>query len=250
VAACGVTSIIFGVLYGSYLGIEDAIKPLWIQPKNNIMTILIITILAGVVLLSLGLIIGIFNAWRARDWPNFYFANNGLAGLLLYWSILGLGAGIALIKNPAFTTVFIVLAVISGITIMFSDVFKRLVANEHPLIEGGIGIYAIQAIFELFESLISFLSNSLSYVRVGAFAVAHGFLSGVIFTMADLVSPAGHNILWFLVVAFGTVFLVGFEGLIVGIQTMRLEYYEFFSKFFKGGGLKYEPLLVNTTTEK
>ena len=155
-----------------------------------------------------------------------------------------------MLKIPALTDVCIVLTAVGAVAILFSDVFKRLVANERPLIEGGIATYAIQAFFELFETMISFLSNSLSFVRVGAFAVAHGFVSGVIFTMADLVSPVGHNIFWFLIVAIGTIVVVGFEGLIVGIQTMRLEYYELFSKFFKGGGLKYEPLLVNTIVDK
>ncbi len=85
------------------------------------------------------------------------------------------------------------------------------------------------------KRLISYLSNSLSYVRVGAFAVAHVGLRQVIFILAEMVSPS-HGIGYWIVVVLGNLFIVGFEGLIVGIQTMRLEYYEFFSKFFKGGG--------------
>lgn len=88
---------------------------------------------------------------------------------------------------------------------------------------------------------MSYLSNSLSYVRVGAFAVAHVGLSMVIFILAKLADPA-HSVGYWIVVAIGTLFIVGFEGLIVGIQTMRLEYYEFFSKFFTGGGSRFEPL--------
>jgi V/A-type H+-transporting ATPase subunit I len=110
-------------------------------------------------------------------------------------------------------------------------------------VESGLGTYAIQAFFELFETAISFLSNSLSYVRVGAFAVAHAGLSGVIFILAEMVSP-GKGIGYWIVVALGNLFIVGFEGLIVGIQTMRLEYYEFFSKFFTGGGMRYEPIAL------
>jgi V/A-type H+-transporting ATPase subunit I len=97
--------------------------------------------------------------------------------------------------------------------------------------------------------LISLLSNSLSYVRVGAFAVAHGGLSAVVFILADLASPARGAGYW-IVIAMGNLFIVGFEGLIVGIQTMRLEYYEFFSKFFTGGGTRFTPLILLPTADE
>jgi len=126
---------------------------------------------------------------------------------------------------------------------MFSGVLIRLVERERPLIEGGLATYAIQAPMELFETVISFLSNSLSYVRIGAFAIAHGVLSSVVFLLAELVSP-GRGIGYWLIVAIGNVGIVIYEGLIVGIQAMRLSYYELFSKFFTGGGMRFEPLSI------
>ena len=126
---------------------------------------------------------------------------------------------------------------------MFSEVLIHVVEKHRPLIDGGLGTYAIQAIVELFETLISMLSNSLSYVRIGAFAVAHGGLSAVIFILAGMVGSP-HSVGYWIVVLIGQLFIVGFEGLIVGIQTMRLEYYEFFSKFFSGGGMRYKPLTL------
>jgi V/A-type H+-transporting ATPase subunit I len=119
------------------------------------------------------------------------------------------------------------------------------VEGERPLVEGGIGTYAIQAPMELFETVISFLSNSLSYVRVGAFAIAHVVLSSVVFLMAELLSP-GHGIGYWIVVVIGNIGIVLYEGLIVGIQAMRLSYYELFSKFFSGGGMRFEPLTLIT----
>jgi len=124
---------------------------------------------------------------------------------------------------------------------MFSELLKHLVEGHRPLIDGGIGLYLFQAAVELFENLISLLSNTLSYVRVGAFAVAHAGLSSAIFILAALVSPT-HGIGYLIVAVLGNLFIAGFEGLIVGIQTLRLEYYEFFGKFFTGGGMSYEPL--------
>jgi V/A-type H+-transporting ATPase subunit I len=76
---------------------------------------------------------------------------------------------------------------------------------------------------------------------VGAFAVAHGGLSAVVFILAEMVSPT-RGLGYWIVVALGNLFIIGFEGLIVGIQTMRLEYYELFSKFFRGGGMRFAPL--------
>jgi V/A-type H+-transporting ATPase subunit I len=68
-------------------------------------------------------------------------------------------------------------------------------------------------------------------------------LSAVIFILADMVGSP-HSAAYWIVILLGQLFIVGFEGLIIGIQTMRLEYYEFFSKFFSGGGMPYKPLTL------
>jgi V/A-type H+/Na+-transporting ATPase subunit I len=174
---------------------------------------------------------------------------------LLYWSLLGIAASALLPAFPVPTLVFGLLAIVAALMVMFSEVFKHLIEGHRPLIEDGIFTYLIQAGVELFETLISSLSNSVSYVRVGAFAVAHGGLSSVIFILAELMGGGQgivSAIVYWLIVILGNLFIVGFEGLIVGIQTMRLEYYEFFSKFFEGGGMSYEPLtpLATARSEK
>jgi V/A-type H+-transporting ATPase subunit I len=107
-------------------------------------------------------------------------------------------------------------------------------------------MYLIQSFMNLFETVISQLSNTLSFVRVGAFAVAHGGISMAIFALAGDVP----NFKFWLVVLLGNLFIIGFEGLIVGIQTMRLNYYEFLGKFFTGGGMRFEPLAVTPTKEE
>lgn len=247
IAICGLVATVFGFLYGSIFGYENVLPALWMHPLDNILTILMVAVGAGVVLLTLGFLIGIFNAWVSRDWAHLFFGHNGISGFLLYWSLLGLGGSLAkLIPVPPI--VFGVLAIVAGLAIMFSELLIRLVDGERPLIEGGIATYAIQAPVELFEMVISLLSNSLSYVRVGAFAVAHGGLSSAIFILAKLVGPE-FGIGYWVVVALGNLFIVGFEGLIVGIQTMRLSYYEFFSKFFTGGGMRFEPITLSPKGE-
>jgi V/A-type H+-transporting ATPase subunit I len=261
VLACGAVAMIFGFLYGSLFGSEAffhdlfGFGALWIEPLHEINQILAVSIGAGVVILSLGFLLNIYNAWRAREWGRLLFDHHGVAGLLLYWSLLGIGASALLPAFPVPTLVFVILAIVAALMVMFSEVFKHLLEGHRPLVEDGIFTYLIQAGVELFETLISSLSNSVSYVRVGAFAVAHGGLSSVIFILAELMG-GGEGIfsviVYWLIVVVGNLFIVGFEGLIVGIQTMRLEYYEFFSKFFEGGGMSYEPLtpLATARSEK
>jgi V/A-type H+/Na+-transporting ATPase subunit I len=241
ITACGGVAFVFGFVYGSIFGFEEVIHPLWIHPMEHIMDILLITIGAGIILLNIGFFINIFNNWKQREWAHVLFGQTGLSGVLLYWGMIGMLAAGYFGKQFVPPAILLVLIAIGAIGVMFAEVFKHLIEGHRPLIVGGVGTFVIQSFFEIFETFISFLSNSLSYVRVGAFAVAHGGLSAVIFVLGEMVSP-NHGIGYWIVVALGNLFIVGFEGLIVGIQTMRLEYYEFFSKFFKGGGLRYEPL--------
>lgn len=249
ITGCGLSATVFGFLYGSVFGFEEVIPALWFHPVKHMLDILMIAVLAGLVLLSIAFILGLINAYKAKDWPRFWIDHFGVAGLVLYWSLIGVVGSTALPNFPIPQVVFTVLALVSGVVVMFAEVFKHLMIGHRPLIEGSLGIYFIQAFFEIFETVISYLSNSLSFVRVGAFAVAHGGLSTAIFILAELASPTKGFGYW-LTILLGNLFIVGFEGLIVGIQTMRLSYYEFFGKFFTGGGLRYEPLNVRPTAHE
>ena len=268
IAYCGASAAIFGVLYGSFFGFEGehfehvfgfAFPPLWISPIHEILPILIIAIDVGIVLLVIAYLLAIFNQIRSREYAHLVFGHNGIVGLSLYLSLLGL-LGSALGGSPIAPRVavaigslplpFPILALIFGLGIMFSEVFINMMEGHRPLIEGhGIGgmiMYFVQAFMDLFETLISQLSNTLSYVRVGAFAVAHGGLSLAIFNLAGEQLDLG----FWITVIIGNIFIIGFEGLIVGIQTMRLHYYEFLGKFFTGGGMRFEPLAVTPAKEE
>ena len=240
-AACGATATLFGFLYGSVFGFEDLFRPLWIRPLEDIMDILLGAIVIGVGLLSLGMISNIINAALAHRWGRLLFDHNGLAGLTFYWSLVGLAAGAFAGDLPISPTLLAAGAVVSGLAVTFSEFLERLVEGHRPLVEGSAGTYLMQVPFELFEMIIGLLSNTLSYVRMGAFAVAHGALSLVVFIMAEIISPA-HGVGYWVVVVLGNLFVIGFEGMIVGIQTLRLEYYELFSKFFSGNGVHFRPL--------
>ncbi len=241
VIACGITSAIFGFIYGSIFGFEDILAPLWIRPMENIIDILLVTAGSGAALLSLGMFQNIINMVRTRHWGRFLFGHHGLAGLFFYWSLIGLGVSAFTSTVSLNPNLFALTCLISGLCVTFSEALEHLVGGHRPLITESLGTYLMRAIFELFETLIGLLSNTLSYVRMGAFAVAHGALSLVVFIIANALSNT-HGLGYWLVIVLGNLFVIGFEGMIVGIQTLRLEYYEFFSKFFTGGGVRYHPL--------
>ena len=98
-------------------------------------------------------------------------------------------------------------------------------------------MFFVQGVFELFEVCLSYFSNTLSFVRVGAFAVSHAAMMEVVLKLAGAEAGPPN---W-LVVVLGNLFVCGMEGLIVGIQVLRLEYYELFSRFYRGTGREFKP---------
>jgi V/A-type H+-transporting ATPase subunit I len=249
IAACGLATTVFGFLYGSLFGFEDILPAIIFRPMGNPLVALAFAISVGVVLLSIGYLVNIVNAWTTHDWGDLLFHPHGVAGLVLYCSLVGLAVEVIISKYPIPPAVFGLLALLTGLAVMFSELLSLLI-ERHPLeLEGGVVTYTFRSLFELFEVLISLLSNSISFVRVGAFAIAHVGLVEVVFIMAQLVSP-GQGAGYWLVIVLGNLFIIGFEGVIVGIQTLRLTYYEFFSKFFNGGGMRYEPLTLQLKAEK
>lgn len=244
ITACGMVSMLFGALYGSVFGFEEIVEPIWLSPLSDIMRLLITTLAGGAVLLTLASLLSIINAAIRKDWVNMVFSGKGIAGLLLYWALISLVLSMLLAAFPISKNVLIVLIIVCILMMMSAEFLEHLVHDVKPIFKGGFLLYFITAFFELFETLISFLSNSLSYVRVGAFAVAHAGLSQVVMILAQMVSP-DRGVAYWIVILLGNIFIIGFEGMIVSIQTLRLEYYEFFSKFFRGGGTRYRPLQIS-----
>jgi V/A-type H+-transporting ATPase subunit I len=272
IAYCGAASTIFGFLYGSVFAFEGEhfshtfgfeFRPIWISPINNILSILGLAIDLGIILLTIGYVLGIITHARYRNWGQMIFGHNGVVALLFYICFLGLLGGflgrtpiapqiaVAISKWPV---PFPALALLFGLMIMFSEVFIHLMEGHRPLFEGhGVGgfiMYLVQAFMDWFEVVISQLSNTLSYVRIGAFAVAHGGLSLAFFRLAELIGGSNLGIGYWIMLIVGNIFFVTLEALIVGIQTMRLHYYEFLGKFFTGGGMRFEPLAVTPTEEE
>ncbi|HZJ23828.1 MAG TPA: V-type ATPase 116kDa subunit family protein [Anaerolineales bacterium] len=264
----GFFATVFGFLYGSIFGFEGHLveeylhfhfEPLWLSPLENILTILGFAIDAGIIILLFGYLLGLFNNIRTKDWAHFWFGHTGVVALIFYICFLALLGGfladtaiapkvaVAISQLPL---PFPLLAAIFGLGIMFSGFLRNVVEGHSPLIEGkgigGILMFFVQSFMDLFEGVISMLSNTLSFVRVGAFAVAHGGLSLAIFSLAGEEPDLG----FWITIILGNIFIIGFEGLIVYIQTMRLHYYEILGKFFHGGGMRFEPLTLTPRKEE
>ena len=113
----------------------------------------------------------------------------------------------------------------------------KLIQRKEGALRQKWGEYITENIFELFEVMLSFLSNVISYVRIGAFAVSHAGMMLVVTAMASMLGGAGE----IAVLIFGNIFVICLEGLIVGIQCLRLQFYEFFSRFYAGNGQPFKP---------
>jgi V/A-type H+/Na+-transporting ATPase subunit I len=247
VAICGAMATIFGVLYGALFGFDNIIQPLWLRPLERTTDILLFAIAFGVVTLTLGMVYHVIDvatttihrpSWR---WGEAILDRNGVAGIVFYWSLIGMGALFMGAQIPVGTGLLLPVAIVSGMLIALAALVKPALQGEPVGQEEGLVMTITEGFFELFETLLSMMSNTLSYVRIGAFAIAHGALSLVVFILANMVDP-GRAVGYWIVVVLGNLVVIGFEGIIVGIQTLRLEYYELFSKFYDAGGTRYHPL--------
>ncbi|MBN1246725.1 MAG: hypothetical protein JXC32_03665 [Anaerolineae bacterium] len=241
VSVCGVVSIIFGILYGSLFGFEGVLPAVWLRPLERTEDILVATVLFGVAMLTIGMIYNVIGCLQRGLLGEALFSHNGLAGLVFFSTLVGFGAALLMPQAPVSMDVLLPVSLLSASAIALSGVLAPRIDGRQATAEGGLVMTVMEGFFELFETVISLMSNTLSYVRMGAFAVAHGALSLVVFILAELISP-GRGAGYWIVVVLGNAFVIGFEGMIVGIQTLRLEYYELFSKFFTGGGVPFSPL--------
>ena len=249
IGTAGIFSTFFGLMFGSVFGFEDVIPALWLHPVSamadvpflgKLNTVFVVAIVFGMFLILLTMIFHIINAVRQKDVENIWFDQNAVAGLIFYGSLVTV---ILLFMTGHKLPAGIVLGIMFGIPliiIMLKEPLTRLVKKESPMIEGRRKEYCIllQSFFELFEVMLSYLSNTLSFVRIGAFAVSHAAMMEVVLMLAGAEAGSPN---W-LVVIGGNIFVTAMEGLIVGIQVLRLEYYEMFSRFYQRKRKTFPPL--------
>ena len=245
-SCCGFFSTIFGFLFGSIFGFEDIIHPVWLRPMQHMTnlpfigrlnTVFIVAVSLGMGIILLTMILNIINSYRSRDPERTFFDTNGLAGFVFYAGLV-LTIVLYMTENPIPASALLVIMFGLPLVIMFfKEPLTHLVERKSRIMPKEKGMFVVQGFFELFEVLLSYFSNTLSFVRVGAFAVSHAAMMEVVLMLSG--HEAG-TVNW-LVVVLGNLFVCGMEGLIVGIQVLRLEYYELFSRFYRGTGRAFKP---------
>ena len=256
-----ISSSIMGLLTGEFFGTETLLEPFaeWVtglfgkphapilklmpngDPKSIYAMFGVFGVAVGIGFLinTCGLVINIINNISRKKYGDAFFGKNGLAGAIFFWYVIGLVLRIVLLHHKIAVYDWIIIGT-SLFFAAFASPFERALNHEKPLLENGFGTYVISSVVEIIEVISGYLSNTVSFVRVGAFALSHAVLNFTILTLTNLcggqTTPAG-----ILVLIIGNALIVVLEGMIVAIQVVRLQYYEFFSKFFHETGREFQP---------
>ncbi len=249
ISCAGVFSVFFGFMYGSFFGFEDVLKAIWLKPMNQMMdvplvgrlnAVFVIAIGFGMFIILISMVFNIINSIRRGDTEKTWFDSNAVAGLVFYGSIvLTIGLFISGKKLPA-AAILVIMFGVPLLLMFLKEPLTNLVEKKSEILPEQKGMFFVQSFFELFEVLLSYLSNTLSFLRIGAFAVSHAAMMEVVLMLAGATNGGSPN--W-IVVVLGNIFVCAMEGLIVGIQVLRLEYYEIFSRFYAGNGREFKPFM-------
>lgn len=229
ISAVGVSGIGFGFIYGSIFGNEEILSSVrLIEPLDQIMFMLISAVVIGVLIILICMFLNMINSIREKDIGKLLFSPNGVSGLVFYISMLLLILNIVLKLGLSSSTLTIVMVV--TLVLMFLEIpLSELCEGKKNWYKKD-GMFFVESFFEMFDVLLSFVTNTISFLRVGAFAIIH------VGMMLAVTMLAGEGVSGIIVKIFGNILVMGLEGLIVGIQVLRLEYYEMFSRYFKGDG--------------
>ncbi|MFI5368474.1 MAG: V-type ATP synthase subunit I [Spirochaetia bacterium] len=259
----GISAMIAGFLYGSFFANENVLVPatrlvtqlLIGRPMDHIISLVGfqkiilffgVTIGIGAVINSIGLLINIVNNLARRSWEKAFLSKTGLAGALFFWYMLFLAVRVLAAGRPSGTDA-IGLA-LPLLALFFREPLIRLAEGHRPILKEGLFGFIMEGIVEILESTIYYVSNSISFLRVAAFGLAHTVLSAIVFLLAGMVGGAPGGIVFsIIVILIGNSIIIILEGLIVTIQIVRLQYYEFFSKFFDETGEEFRPFSLRTS---
>ncbi len=252
---CGISAAVFGLVFGSVFGYENALNPLYhvlfgvtekpIQVMEPATTNMIIYSAVGIgcLILVLAMLLNIYSCFRRRDPGEAVFGTNGIMGLIFYVSLIVGVVGQLVLGLAIMTPLYIVFLIgIPLICLFLSEPLVKLVNRKPDWKPEKWGEYCMQSFFELFESLLSYVTNTMSFLRVGAFVLVHAGMMSVVFTLAEMTSGVGN----IAIVAIGNAVVMAMEALLVAIQVLRLEFYEIFSRCFHGGGRPFRPISAKT----
>ena len=248
---CGIASSVFGFLFGAVFGFEHALDPVFknmfglaqkpIDVMESASDVIIFAVILGIVLVMGAILTNIVCCLRRKQYTNGVFGPNGIAGFVFYSAVIfGFGGQIVTGKHIV-TAPFVILCVVLPILIMiFREVLGDLAEGKPDWKPESWGNLVMQNFFEVFEFVLSYLTNTISFIRTGAFVLVHAGMMIVIFSLAGMTSGIGYV----LVLVIGNAFVIVLEGLLSGVQCLRLDFYEMFSRFYDGSGRPYTPVVV------
>jgi len=254
---CGGAAIAAGILFGSYFGIS-LFPPVWFDYHgivtghsggggtsiNTVYDILGITIYFGIAVIGLGLVLNWINAVSRREYFRLVFDKAGLLGGWIYGA--GVAAAFAFVAGdykelPAADALVFMFGVPALILALKGPLERR--RHDESIKLSMIPELIMEWLVELLEVFSGYLANTLSFMRVAGLGIAHVSLMVAFFSIAEMAAPdGGFSIASLLILVFGNALVIALEGLSAGIQSLRLNYYEFFSKYFTGTGRAYEPI--------
>lgn len=253
---CGISSAIFGTLFGSVFGFEHALdpfyksvfglheKPIEVMDPSSSDIIIYSAVAIGIILLIVSMSLGVYSKIRRKDFGEAIFGANGICGLVFYISMVYAILDMIIFNTGIVGGLYIgILLVLPLILIMFKEIIIKLIEKRSDWKPESWADYISQNFFELFEVVLSYVTNTMSFLRVGAFVLVHAGMMLVVFTIAQMF---GGGIGYVIAIILGNIIVAVLEALLSGIQVLRLEFYEMFSKFFDGQGRPYTPV---TATE-
>jgi V/A-type H+-transporting ATPase subunit I len=229
----GGSSMAFGLLYGSVFGFEHVLPALWMSPLHNPILMLEIALGWGVAFLTVACFLAIYNRLAVGNIHEALLGHHGLVNLIFYLALIWGGFNLA--TQGHFGSIPAALVVLA---------LGTLAVNSWREQDAPLGEKALVVFIETLETVIGYVSNSLSFLRVAAFSLNHVALSIAVFTLAGMMGTVGH---WITVV-LGNIFILVLEGGIVMIQVLRLEFYEGFARYFSGDGHEFAPLRLRRGT--
>ena len=234
----GFSSVIFGFVYGSFFGFEHILPGFKVLENGNALIMLAFAAGAGAVLILMSMIFNIVNGIMQNDVKKALFSPNGLSGFVLYGGIVA-GAVLRVLSGKnIFTPATLCFAVVLPLMmIFFADPLTKLIHGKKNVFPGSVGGFLAEGFFELFETALAYVSNTVSFLRIGAFAISHAGMMSVVF----LLTGDGSNIIGLII---GNVIVTGIEAVLVCIQVMRLEFYELFGRFYSAGGEVFTPHII------
>ncbi len=251
---CGISSAIFGLVFGSVFGFEDLLNPMYkalfgldekpidVMTSDSIIMILLAAVGIGITLVIVAMCLNVYSSIKQHNIGKALFDSSGVAGIVFYGSIVFGCVGQLVLGWKVFSLPYILgLIVVPYLLIFFSEPLSNLISGEKDWQPESWGGYILEHLIESIEFLLEYVTNTVSFLRVGAFVLVHAGMMMVVFVLAETVGAIGY---W-PVVVFGNVFVMVLEALLVSIQVLRLEYYEMFSRFYSGEGRPYEPVRLN-----